>query len=228
MRTEAIARTQDVVFEALSDLGISLDLKGKEGASFYAVIDNGIVTEEIGSDAVSLEGVFSTDAKGYYIKSVAADVGDECIINIDGEDYAVNKRGLNFVIYDLTTHEVVDSARFDVSPKHLKHPTCITDVTVDGDSASFKLSKLRRADEVMRDSARLEIWDSHDPDKVLKYDFKLNEDETFTGTFDISGIDTSDCHVGIFINNGKTLVEKLSVKWDGELEELVNYRYVKY
>ena len=35
----------------------------------------------------------------------------------------------------------------------------------------------------------------------------------------------SDCHVRIYITQEKTKVEKLSVKWDGALEELKDYTW---
>ncbi len=144
---------------------------------------------------------------------------------VDDLDYARNKRGLNFVIYDYDRHAVVDSASFDVSPKKAAHPVCTANAVIEGTKASITLSDLASAGEVQRDSVRGEIWAAGNPEKVTEFEFTLGSDDTFTADIDIENIDITDCYLKIYIKNGKTLIEYLSCRWNGNLNDLVDYRW---
>ncbi len=225
MRREAIKRTPERVFNELKEMGITLDFEGKTGSSFYAIVDGDTVIQDIGKKELTYTGNFVQDGKEYTVESAAEDYGDECHIFVDDLDYARNKRGLNFVIYDYNRHAVVDSACFDVSPKKAAHPVCTTNAAIDGTKATITLSDLASAGEIKRDSARGEIWDAKNPEKVKEFEFTLEDDDTFTADIDVEDLDTSDCYIKIYIKNGKTLIEYLSCKWNGNLSELTDCRW---
>lgn len=53
------------------------------------------------------------DGSPYVIKSGGKNLGDTASVIIDGEEYALNKGGINIVIYDNELNEVADSAVFN-------------------------------------------------------------------------------------------------------------------
>ncbi len=225
-REEVIDRTRPEVFKALSDLGVSLKLKGNDGSSFYAVIEKDNTIEEMGEGVLSYTGSFAGDGKEYSVKSDIKKAKGACSIMIDGEEYSTDKRGLNFVIYDTEKHSVVDTASFDISPKY-STPHCVTNVSVEGNTAHITLSKIKGMGDVMRATARIEIWDSAHPEKSIKADLDLQNDGTFTGELDVSSIDINDCHGRVYVTKGKTRVEKITAKWDGALEDLKDYKWFR-
>ncbi|SFG36731.1 hypothetical protein [Oribacterium sp. WCC10] len=84
--------------------------------SFYCVLRHGKnVAEKIGEENLSLSGVLPDDAE-YTIESSGQNTGGvNSSIRIDGNEYAMNFRGMNFVIYDEEQHFVVDSVCFDTN-----------------------------------------------------------------------------------------------------------------
>ena len=82
--------------------------------SYYAVIDGGQVREEMSDYLLRLQGtvdngqaVFSLDSAGFYSGSI-------CSILIGGEEYSLNTKGLNIVVYDTLTDRVIDSVNIDI------------------------------------------------------------------------------------------------------------------
>jgi hypothetical protein len=63
-------------------------------------------------ERLSLQGVL-TGGITYELVSAGLDYGDASSIRLDGVEYSVNNRGLNFVVLDTETGEVVDSVCFD-------------------------------------------------------------------------------------------------------------------
>ncbi len=228
MRTEAIEKTQDVVFDALKNLGVNLDLKGNKGMSFYSVIEGDKATEEMSSSAVSYAGTFDGDDESYSILSAAKAVGDKCVITIKDKEYVNEKRGIYFVIYDTNKHAVVDKASFNISPAGSRNPICTANASVNGQTAVISLTDFAHAGDVTRNTARIEMWSAKNPDKIIKSELIRDEEGNFQGDIDISSLDTADCYVKVYVTDDKTRKEKLSVKWHGNLEELKDYRYIKY
>lgn len=52
------------------------------------------------------------DGSYYYIISAEVDSGDDAYIYINGVDYSRHETGYNFVVYDTSTHQVVDTVAF--------------------------------------------------------------------------------------------------------------------
>ncbi|OON88453.1 hypothetical protein BXO88_01285 [Oribacterium sp. C9] len=84
--------------------------------SYYAILKCGKVLEEkIGAEKLTAFGKLQNGV-GYTIESEGAVTGEEkASIKIDGVEYAMNLRGMNFVVYDEEKHEVVDSVCFDTN-----------------------------------------------------------------------------------------------------------------
>ena len=104
----------DTAREYWRQLGLQYDLAGQVRKSYYAVIDGGQIREEMSDQLLRLQGtvdngqaVFSLDSAGFYSGSI-------CSILIDGEEYSLNTKGLNIVVYDTLTDRVIDSVNIDI------------------------------------------------------------------------------------------------------------------
>jgi hypothetical protein len=124
MKDEASRSLNQDILDGLANLGLEISLKERWFMSYIAVIDKGNLACEVAGDNGNLpleelaarafvthSGKLS-DGSRYKIFS-AATSGGRCSIIINGLEYSVNRRGLNFVVYDNITHEVVDSVCFD-------------------------------------------------------------------------------------------------------------------
>ncbi len=82
--------------------------------SYYAILKQGKVLEEkISEEKISVSGKLQNGAE-YNIESMGATSGEEkASIKIYGKEYAMNLRGMNFVVYDEDRNMVVDSVCFD-------------------------------------------------------------------------------------------------------------------
>ncbi len=106
--------TQELTLKLMS-LGLKTNLYGRFRYPYAAVIDQGkIKFEKLNDPSHNVEWSGKIDALSVNIKSTGylAPLIYAKII-IDKKDYAQNFRGLNFVIYDKTKHEVLDSVAFD-------------------------------------------------------------------------------------------------------------------
>lgn len=98
----------------LYDLGLSENLIKKYMVGYIAVSRNKMpVFEKITDQNGSLNEVIQVDYLNLNIISKPYLSGNRAEICINGVDYAVNKRGLNIVVYDYAAGKVVDSVAFD-------------------------------------------------------------------------------------------------------------------
>ncbi|MDR1688179.1 MAG: adenylyltransferase/cytidyltransferase family protein [Clostridiales bacterium] len=106
----------------LLKLGLKVDLFRKYRFSFAAVIYQGnVLFESIStSTSESVEHSFPLEDLECNLKSASFDVSSDSLknrseaeIKINGRDYAVGGRGLNFVVFDPTNEILIDSVRFD-------------------------------------------------------------------------------------------------------------------
>ena len=93
-------------------LGIKYDFD-EFRESYSAVIIPGIQCyEENAKEKVEIQGVI--DDMEYLVVSKGGLMEDSgSAIFFNGIDYSMNQRGINFVIYDMNKHEIVDSVSFD-------------------------------------------------------------------------------------------------------------------
>ena len=100
--------------ELISRLGVQTNLQQHSRLSFYAVIENGTVTAEDSGEALLTHSGTLQNGVSYSITSAGFDYGCLSSIMIDGVEYAKNSRGINFVVYDQSTGQVLDSIVFDL------------------------------------------------------------------------------------------------------------------
>lgn len=105
----------------LADLGLKYYLPGHYRWSYYALITpDGVEKEELSQDQISTTGTLS-DGSDYTLMSEGGLSGAgggagrylTCSVKINGVEYAVQKIGLNFVVYDTKHSKVVDSVEFN-------------------------------------------------------------------------------------------------------------------
>lgn len=108
------------ICDRLFRLGLKEDIRGHYRWSYYAVIEPDGVKEELAETELSTTGTLSDGAE-YTVISQGGLSGAgggagrylTCSIKIDGVEYAVQRIGLNFVVYDTENSCVVDSVEFN-------------------------------------------------------------------------------------------------------------------
>lgn len=112
VKDEGTHSLTNVLLNDLKEIGVRADLSDKYYNSFYAVITSEGSTEELSdSETISCSGQIG--GVSYTIASAGALVGNTSSIIINDVEYSKNTRGMNFVILDNKTGEVIDSAAFD-------------------------------------------------------------------------------------------------------------------
>lgn len=110
----------DEICERLWKLGLREDLRGHYRWSYYAVIEPDNIIEELSEEELSRTGTLSDGAE-YSVISQGGLSGAgggagrylTCSVRIGGIEYAVQRIGLNFVVYDSENSRVVDSVEFN-------------------------------------------------------------------------------------------------------------------
>lgn len=106
----------------LQQLGLCTDLLDKYRYSYLALIENGKVKYEcLSNDKITYNGNIDNSNISYRIVSSGYNTNSLAQIFIDGVDWAINRRGLNIVVYDKKTQIVLDSVCFDTSD--MNHPS---------------------------------------------------------------------------------------------------------
>lgn len=108
----ANALTEEIV-EEMQKLGLNIDLSGKYRNSYYAIISDKEIIEDIGDVKLEKNGVIEDIGLTYSIVSAGYDCGDVSSIIINGNEYSQNSRGLNIVVYNNETNQIIDSVCFD-------------------------------------------------------------------------------------------------------------------
>lgn len=110
-RDECSAGLDDKNVAAMNKLGLQ-DLRNHFRESYIAIIDNGSVVEErLESDAISLT-YFYQDTE-FYLSSGGGAEGIYQSILVNGKEVSKCSRGLNIVVWDKQTNEMMDSVAFD-------------------------------------------------------------------------------------------------------------------
>lgn len=102
--------------EKLRTLGFETNLSNKWRASYCSVIDGGVKIDEKISDTHSVSMSVTLGDAEVFVKSSGMQKADSprmCSVMINGQERAVKRRGLSFVIYDKENDIVVDSVNFD-------------------------------------------------------------------------------------------------------------------
>lgn len=105
--------------KALHSLGLRAHFRKLHQTGYIAVISNGIVVEEvIGTEeckVVKSSGIFHGNT--LQAESKPFKDGNCASIVWNGHDYAINKRGINFFVYDHHTNTVCDTRCYDTHSK---------------------------------------------------------------------------------------------------------------
>lgn len=103
----------DDIFNKIHSLGFSQFLK-EHHRTYIGVIDRGNTLFDAHGKEVRLPIEYSADIDDIHL-FIRSEYGGEgiCEIIIDGEDYSLNSRGINIVVYDFETKKVVDSSTYD-------------------------------------------------------------------------------------------------------------------
>ena len=99
--------------DALQKLGCELDFSDKVRYSYLAVFEHGVCKyEEFSPDRLELDGVLS-DGVTYNLVSGGYNVGSTSSVVIDGQEYSMNRRGMNIVVVE--DGKVIDTVAFDTN-----------------------------------------------------------------------------------------------------------------
>lgn len=189
-------------------LSLSADMYMR--CSYCAVIDDGdVVFEQTSPDAaVGCEGNLS-NGSAYSAMSASYDFGCTCSVVIDGTEYAPGTRGINFVVYDNATGEVMDTCAFDTYETN-----CLLndmdfweyeDIDFDYDGFTKELDVSVAIDpEQNYSNSILFIWD----DETLDAPIRVDMEDTITdggricsATVNISGLDPDSLYCSVYIKN---------------------------
>lgn len=112
---------KDSTKQLLYQLGLrtSLESETMGRRAYAAIIEDGRVLEQSSEDeggSLKISGTFGQMRNRYSITSTGYQPGGGAsgYIYINNKNYALNKRGLNIVVFDLVTQTVVDSVCFDI------------------------------------------------------------------------------------------------------------------
>lgn len=104
----------------LKEMGCRVSLVNKHWQSYVFIMDGGNVLSEVISknqERVAYTG--SIQERDYKVVSRSYNNGDIAAIQIDGIEYAENRRGLNIVLVDKNLNEVIDTVVFDTHEKNI-------------------------------------------------------------------------------------------------------------
>lgn len=192
--------------------GLTSDLYYR--GSFLAVIDDGNVVFEqsVPDAAVSSSGTLS-NGSSYSAVSAGYDYGCMCSVVIDDTEFSPNARGINFVVYNSKTGEIVDACAFDtydtdclVEYAAYKESDDI-DFDLDSDKNTLDVSVAVDAEQDFT-NAVLFVWDEDTADAPVKIDM---EDDVTGGsriceaTVDIKDLDPDTLYVSVYIKNDSVI-----------------------
>ena len=104
----------DTLLSNLMSLGVdsSFALQTDFRNSFYCVIDGGeVVSQDFSRNELETSGTLSNGIE-YSVLSSGKYIGEDNYITLNGTDYVLGRKGINYVVVDLTSGEVIDCARF--------------------------------------------------------------------------------------------------------------------
>lgn len=112
---DAAGAVTEEIQNALSELGLKTDLRGKMQNSFYAVLSDGESVAEDSNADTPVAGEGDVCGITYSISSAGAACGDTSSIVVNGTEYSRVQPGLNVVVWNKTDNCLVDAVNFDTS-----------------------------------------------------------------------------------------------------------------
>lgn len=116
--------TEELAFKIMK-LGLKENLYQKFRHSYVAVIDSGdLLFEKLSPtiyESVEYNCVLNNVELNIVSGGFNSDKKSIALVNINGKNHSINKRGLNFVVYDKVTGEVLDAVNFDTFNSNCKY-----------------------------------------------------------------------------------------------------------
>ena len=201
----------------LRKLGINEYLAGGENISFYAVVDSPSIVYGSGDEMVEYDGALVGNDMHYHIESDGNESGGKCSIVIDGEEYALNDKGLNFAVYDYALGKVIDIASFDLNRNREVNLPADVDMQLSKDG-QIKL-KVRDIDKIKMWNAQVRIWDKEHCENPIEIGMEPDNDFSYSAELNMVDYNITDAYIEI------TCQEKNGMKhnyldWKGDLNLL--------
>ena len=181
--------TEEVV-QKLQALGIQSDLSQIASQSFYAVITPEGVAEQMSPDSLYLRADMANGSHYTIVSNGAQSQQEGCHIYIGSKDYAPNTAGLNIVVYDPASAQVVDVSAYGDASCPVS-----ADFTVDfvSATATARLSAVQHSLPVK--GYQLWYWD----DASISMPHKANMAEVQPGVYeakiDLANLDLSKLYM---------------------------------
>lgn len=119
--TPGLSITKDLS-NALQSIGLSTDLYKKHGHSFVAIVqDKTSIFEKISISDEDTACSICVNSHSINLYSGVYQKSNYSSILIDGNEYSMNLRGLNIVLFDPLEDQIIDSVNFDT---HLQQYPC--------------------------------------------------------------------------------------------------------
>ncbi len=96
---------------SLKELGLTEELFGKDLYSYYAIIEQGNIQEEIGLERLEKKGILQNGSIAYEVTSIDNGNG-RASVKLNQQEFAVGSAGINIVVYDNEKNCVVSSICF--------------------------------------------------------------------------------------------------------------------
>ena len=111
---DAGAYLSEEAVSLMQQLGCQWDVSAAGGNSYLAVVENGVIHAETGSeDVVAYENRIHEHR--FSVISQGAQAGCNASIQVDGIEYAPNEKGFNVVVYDPKLDMILSSKSFEIT-----------------------------------------------------------------------------------------------------------------
>lgn len=110
--TNGISEFEQNIFQKI---GLRTDIKNNYRSSYIAIIENGNAVFEKCSNRETETEYYLENEDKVELMSCGFLCGSDCSIKINEKEYALKNRGLNIVVYDKETQQVIDTVSFDTS-----------------------------------------------------------------------------------------------------------------
>ena len=185
--SDASSKLTGPMRKAMNALGFETDFKTLDKQSYYGIIEQGNVTENVSRGYLTYNGKLK-NGTGYKLNSGGYFAGSTSHIIINDLDYSRKKAGFNYLIYDNATNNIIYTVGYNT-----RVPEPDVDLTMTSYDEATKQLTMKVADVkgVRKWTKKKDtIIKFFDPDDQSTLDFspmKMNpEDKTFSATLDLS------------------------------------------
>ena len=145
----------------MEELGI-INLISEKQPAGYAIIDNNGIRTGNGADYVRENGVLDNDVPFVISSSYNDEQSSSIIVGYDYTDYSPHENGINVVVYDKTTDEIMSAVSYDTGNYGPTASITTEQVSFLNKNIEVSVSDISGANTVSRVLAR--VYDTTDPD----------------------------------------------------------------